>query len=133
MSLPTRAGKFVYLWAPVLFYAVFIFFLSSCSFRLPWFGKAQKIHADWAVHVVEYSVLGLLLARALWWTSPMRHSAGRIFAAALFIGALYGVSDEFHQRFVPYRDSSPQDLAADTVGVALGTWLWITKQTRLYA
>ena len=38
---------------------------------------------------------------------------------AMIIGTLYGVSDEFHQSFVPGRTASIWDLAADSIGVAI--------------
>ena len=36
------------------------------------------------------------------------------------IGAFYGASDEWHQRFVPGRSPSLGDWAADVAGVVLG-------------
>ena len=125
--------KLFYLWAPVFFYGTLIFFLSSFPFHFSLFQKAEKNHADKLVHVVEYGVLGFLLARALWRHGIFWRSAGRIFGVVLVLGALYGASDEVHQRFVPYRDCSAADLATDAAGVMLGTVLWIKKQTRLYA
>jgi VanZ family protein len=34
--------------------------------------------------------------------------------------AVYGVSDEFHQRFVPGRNASIEDWVADVAGAAVG-------------
>jgi VanZ family protein len=34
--------------------------------------------------------------------------------------ALYGLSDEVHQYFVPFRTADPLDLLADALGGALG-------------
>ena len=36
------------------------------------------------------------------------------------LASLYGVSDEVHQAFVPFRNSSWLDWLADTVGAVLG-------------
>ena len=119
-----RFQKLAYLWAPVIFYAAFIFFWSSFSFHFTLFEKVEKNNTDKLVHVVEYGVLGSLLARAL---------RGRFFWTAILIGVLYGALDEFHQQFVPYRDSSVFDLTADAVGVMLGAWIWTKKQNKVYA
>ena len=113
------------LWAPVFLYAALIFFLSSYSFHFPWFRSAQKNHADWLAHVVEYSFFGLLLCRALSAQSFLARPAGRLWIAVVVIGALYGATDEFHQRFVPERDSSAYDMMADTAGTALGALAWL--------
>ena len=125
--------KLFYLWVPVIFYGVFVFFMSSFSFHFSLFQTAEKNNGDKLAHVVEYSVLGFLLARALWHHSIFWRSARRVFWAALILGALYGVSDEFHQRFVPERDSSVFDLTADSLGVALGAWICIRKKKKSYA
>ena len=64
-------------------------------------------------HAAEFAVLGALLARAV-------GTAWLAFA----LGALYAVSDEVHQSFVPGRQGSALDVAIDVVGVALGVVLW---------
>jgi VanZ family protein len=65
-----------------------------------------------AGHVVEYAVLGGLL---VW--------AGVVPRAAVAIAAVYGVTDELHQAFVPGRDASPVDWGLDVVGAVLGVAL----------
>ncbi|MFZ1841932.1 MAG: VanZ family protein [Nitrospira sp.] len=44
--------------------------------------------------------------------------------------ALYGLSDEIHQLFVPLRQGDPLDLVADSVGAALGAWTWRLMERR---
>lgn len=70
---------------------------------------------DKVAHCALYAVLGATLAngrsRA---PSPVPH------ALLLAIGALYGISDEWHQSWVPGRDPDPADWLADVVGLALG-------------
>jgi VanZ family protein len=113
-------------WVSVAAYMGLIYVVSASSFNTPLFAKAQKIHLDWMVHVVEYAVLGFLLARAL---KRTRRGLGvaRLYAAALAIGVFYAVTDEFHQSFVPTRDPSAHDVLADAMGIALGVWLWTRR------
>ena len=70
---------------------------------------------------VMYAVaflLGALVVRAL--TGGLRHRVTPgIVAAAILIGAAYGVSDEFHQSFVPMRSVEAMDVGADTVGTSI--------------
>ena len=113
----------VFKWAPVAFYMTVIFSVSALSIRLPLFQKAQKIHVDWLAHVVEYTFLGYLLARAI--RKP------KFFWVVILIGVLYGVSDEIHQASVPARDASVYDAIADTIGVTLGQWLWFRRKQLL--
>ncbi len=115
------------LWAPVVLSAGLIFIFSSFSFHYNWFQKTQKIHLDWLAHIVEYGVFGALVCRAFCAYGFFAQRAGRLFLAVMLVGVLYGASDEFHQSFVPYRDSNPADVAADTVGMTLGAWIWFKK------
>ncbi len=111
-------------WVHVALYAALIFFLSSLERPFPPLDRFKKYHIDWLLHIVEYGVLGALLARALR-LSFGRAMAWRLGAAAFFIGCLYGVSDEWHQSFVPHRDASVFDWTADSIGTLLGASVWI--------
>jgi VanZ family protein len=92
---------------PIVWMA-FIFILSSIPGRAlpetPFFGF------DKLVHVCLYVVLGFLWARAL----------GCRFILVVVICAVFGLSDETHQLFVPNREFSLLDLSADIVGAFLG-------------
>jgi VanZ family protein len=68
---------------------------------------------------VEFAALGLTLSRAL--AGGLRRPVGRRVAAwTVASGAVFGIMDEFHQSFIPFRDASMKDVAADTVGTASG-------------
>ncbi len=69
-----------------------------------------------AAHFLEYAVLGALLANAL------RHHTHwqRACVLTVMFASLYGVTDEFHQWFVPNRMADPLDWLVDTCGAALG-------------
>jgi VanZ family protein len=84
---------------------------------------------DKSAHIIEYAGLGFLVYMTV------RHPAW-----AFVICVLYGVTDEFHQSFVPMRDAGLPDLLADAVGAAIGiavgygtmrlvrTWPWVTRR-----
>jgi VanZ family protein len=81
--------------------------------------------SDKSGHSIGYALLGVVLLRAfargrlsgVTWTAGL---------AAIVLATMYGVSDEFHQSFVPGRSPDRFDVVADcvgaTIGVALG-WL----------
>jgi VanZ family protein len=73
---------------------------------------------DRIAHTLEYFGLGALLLFAF---AP--HVSYRLRAAhgvtAVAMAGLWGVSDEFHQSFVPLRDVSLKDLSFDLLGATL--------------
>ena len=77
---------------------------------------------DKGVHLVEYAVLGFLLAHATFLTWP-RHPRLRTYLLAVLIGVLWGLLDEIHQAFVPGRSAELLDLVADAIGVSSGAAL----------
>ncbi len=86
-------------------------------------------HMDKVVHAVEYGILAVLLARAVRLTS-LTASLPLVFAIALYFAVFYGVTDEFHQSFVPGRSADFDDLLADTIGAAIaaaGYLFWQRK------
>ncbi|NIW80004.1 MAG: VanZ family protein, partial [Calditrichae bacterium] len=43
---------------------------------------------------------------------------------AIIIGIVYGISDEYHQSFVPGRFADVVDALADTLGIIIGVLLF---------
>ncbi len=66
-------------------------------------------------HFLEYAILALLVARALR-SSSRTFLRNHWFAVSLGFIALYALSDEFHQSFVPSRTGSIYDCLIDTAG-----------------
>ena len=58
----------------------------------------------------------------------------KLVLVAIILGSLYGVSDEYHQSFIPGRFAMLDDVVADVVGsvlgALLGSWLYIQGQDR---
>ena len=127
MNHAIRQGVIVqafWYWLPVALYAGVIFYLSSQQHpdeHLPSF--LLKDVSDKVLHAVEYAVLGGLCYRALrWGASGPVASYALLFAIAA--ASLYGVTDEVHQFFVPFRESSWLDWLADTAGATVGALSW---------
>ena len=84
-------------------------------------------YPDKIAHMVLYAVFGFLLYLTLKNSSniALRNYA---FIFAIIIGTAYGVSDEFHQSFVPGRTASISDLLADSIGVTIAQALVFIKE-----
>lgn len=102
---------------PVLVYAAFIFILSSLS-RSPDFVPSFS-GFDMIGHFIEYYFLGCLLYR---WLSYKDGPLRREYAlfTAMLIGTIYGLTDEWHQSFVPGREATFRDVLCDIAGTAAG-------------
>ena len=76
-------------------------------------------------HFVEYAILALLLRWAVRGNFPAGNGSGARHLAcwAFLIAVAYGISDEFHQHFVPGRHMDPLDLLTDAIGVAVALWV----------
>ncbi|PYK29233.1 MAG: hypothetical protein DME57_11150 [Verrucomicrobia bacterium] len=83
-----------------------------------------------AGHLAEYAILAALLWRAGrrigTWTTKM----SILFAMTLLVCAVFAVSDEFHQSFVPTRTSSIHDVWIDICGALLGLTICIAFGSR---
>ena len=108
-----------------------IFVLSS----LPGLPAPPGIFTDKHAHFAAYGVLSALVFRALAGGRRSDFTFGRGLAA-LAIATAYGVTDEWHQSFVPGRQAELADLAADALGAtaaagALWAWSIIGRSRRL--
>ena len=116
IQLLQRHG-FIYDQLPAILWAVLMFVLSSIpGVTLP---DLKFVPSDKAVHVFAYFILCALSYRALLYQDRFPVLARRSLAIAVISSILYGISDEFHQSFVPNREASAFDLAADSIGALL--------------
>lgn len=82
--------------------------------------------SDVSLHSAAYFGLALLLVRALSGASWDGVTASTL-VWALVIATLYGVTDEWHQSFVPGRTPDWNDVRADAIGAfaaaaSVGAW-----------
>ncbi len=112
---------------PVLAYAALIAYLSGMPYL-----SGPKL-GDWGldklIHCVEYGILTWLVLRSL---SAIQSGLDRtrILLIALILVAAYAGLDEFLQSFVPGRDSTVADVAADIAGGVLVGLVWWAKSGR---
>ncbi|MEP6653998.1 MAG: VanZ family protein [Myxococcales bacterium] len=111
---------------PAVAWAMVIFGLSSVhgdQFPVVSISIADKI-----VHCGVYGLLGMLCYRGLILTTRLR--PGGALLISMLLALAYGITDEIHQMFVPYRSSELLDIVADVVGGGLGATLAFLYQTR---
>ncbi len=106
---------FLRFWLPPLAYCLVIFLLSSQS-------TAVVTH-DKIAHTCAYAIMAFLFARAC---SAHTSVFWKIWLFAFLISTFYGVSDEFHQSFVPGRNSSIDDVMADALGAFIGGFVYVS-------
>jgi len=111
-------------WLPVAGYIALIFSVSSIP-QLP--TPTQWDYSDKVAHLVEYGILGWLFHRGF--ENGFRFTLrGSVPLMTLSLGLLVGAVDETIQSFVPGRQSSLADLAADLGGLSLAeVLLWKLK------
>lgn len=112
---------FLTYWLPFYLYAGFIFYVSGISrpplvrIEIPFFDKV--------LHIGEYAIFAILASRSF------RNSSRKAFfenfkILAVLISIIYGISDEFHQAFIPERDCNFFDVLSDSIGGILGVFIY---------
>ena len=112
---PRGRALFLFYWVPVLAYVALIFSLSSIpGAKVP----GPFPFMDKLAHLLEYSLFGLLVGRAIRFTWA---GAGRLVMTlgAVGIGAVTALLDELYQRGVPGRSSDPYDWLVDVLAVTM--------------
>jgi len=104
-------------WLPPLVWGIAIFSVSANTVAkvspIYW----QDFVAHKSGHIIEYSLLGILIYRALINEGVKKGEA--ILYAVLLCG-FYGTTDEFHQSFTPGREPRVRDVLIDTIGALSG-------------
>lgn len=104
-------GAALFLWTGVIF-----FFSSLHGSAYPYEPTLPYYLERKGAHVVEYAVLMFLAVRFFFALFPQEALRKILLLAAVF-SITYGVSDELHQFFVPYRGAKLTDVAIDGLGV----------------
>jgi VanZ family protein len=112
-------------WGLVLAWMALIFFLSAQPDLPRPDSDLLDLLVSSGAHLFLYGALALLLRWAL-------GDGGRGLALAFGLALLYGISDEFHQSFVPGRVPDILDLVSDGLGaaLALADWRGLSRRFR---
>ncbi|ALS21516.1 MULTISPECIES: VanZ family protein [Paenibacillus] len=112
-------------WLPSLLWMAVIFYLSSRTGEDVggWLDIVRRFVPmmegfDWG-HFAAYFILAWTY---LWAWRPKRLSLG-VKLAVILLCVLYGVTDEYHQSFVPGRTPDLKDIRNDAIGAALAMLL----------
>ncbi|MBU1191454.1 MAG: VanZ family protein [Gammaproteobacteria bacterium] len=75
---------------------------------------------DKLFHMAAYGLLGVFIL-GIMRPNPTGYSYNQV-ALATLMATVYGITDEWHQSYVPGRSADPLDLVADFLGALLATW-----------
>lgn len=135
MSARISIASKILRWLPSVCCMAIIFALSSQSGGeldtwLPWFQKLfPGLQSFNPVHYLAYFALALTFAFGFGFR---RMNVWRCLLVVLLCAA-YGVTDEWHQSYVPRRSPDVNDLLHDSIGAAcaaLLVWLWRVRAGR---
>lgn len=113
-------------WLPLIIYCLAIYLQS---------GQPGPQHLpdvrflDKFLHVGAYGLLGILFFRA-YETLPLKNSKNLLILISIGSAALYGISDEIHQYFVPSRQADVMDVIANTIGSICGVYSYYWWKNR---
>lgn len=105
--------KFIYYKMPAIIYFLIIFYLSSISSP-----PVPPSLSDDILHIIEFFLLFILIYRAFN-NGLIAKMEIKNFIYSLIFPLFYSGLDEYHQSFVPGRDSSLKDVRNDIIGIFL--------------
>jgi hypothetical protein len=137
-----RASLAVALWLALIFltsstvvpFEVFVNFVQGLTDNAAikeWFPRFWLV--GWVVfvkgwHAAEYAILTVLAAYVARKVTPWSYRSA--VGAALLLAALYAVSDEWHQTFVPGRGGNVRDVIIDIAGAATAASILLWREAR---
>ena len=118
--MPNHLKRFVLYWLPLILYCLSIYIQSAnpSPKQIPSFPLVDK-----ALHFFAYGIMGILFYRA-YQTLRIKNNIQMLVLLSVVSASLYGISDEIHQSFVPFREAQVADVVADILGAISGVYLY---------
>jgi len=115
-----RLKHFLYHWLPLIIYCIAIYIQSDFPSieHIPSFEFSDKF-----LHFFAYAIMGVLFYRA-YQTLRIKGDPRMLILLSVVSASLYGISDEIHQYYVPFRDASIYDGIANFLGALCGVYLY---------
>jgi len=79
---------------------------------------------DKLIHLIEFGILSWILGKAFR-TSQKETFIKQASIFSILITILYGIGDEIHQSFVPFRDPGIYDVLFDGIGAILAQGIFL--------
>lgn len=107
-------------WVITLIGAIAIFYISTLNF-----GPGTGVTSNLSIlyHFFAFFSFALFLQIS----SLKGQNRYNIFILVVIISILYGISDELHQYFVPWRTCSIFDAGIDTLGILLASMIYLIR------
>jgi VanZ family protein len=120
VSAQSKLKNFLICWLPLIIYCLAIYIQSS----LPGLKHIPEVRfMDKMLHFGAYGLLGVLFFRA-YRTLLLKDSKNLLILISIGSAILYGISDEIHQYFVPFREADIMDVVANTIGSICGVYFY---------
>jgi VanZ family protein len=118
--MPIKLKRFALYWLPLILYCLFIYIQSDhpSPEQIPTFPYVDKV-----LHATAYGIMGILFYRA-YQTLRLKDNIKMLMFLSVISASLYGISDEIHQSFVPFREAEVADVIADMIGALSGVCLY---------
>jgi VanZ family protein len=123
----SKLRNFLSHWLPLVAYCLAIYIQSDYPSpeRIPTFAFSDKI-----LHFLAYGLLAILFFRA-YATLPLKDRINMMILLSIGSATLFGISDEIHQYFVPFRQADILDAIANAIGSICGViifYYWKVKK-----
>ena len=127
ITVQSKLRNFFICWLPLVIYCLAIYIQSG----QPGLKHIPDVRfLDKFLHFGAYGLLGILFFRA-YETLPLKANKTLLILLSIGSATLYGISDEIHQYFVPFRNADIMDVVANTLGSICGVYfyhLWKTQK-----
>jgi VanZ family protein len=118
--MSAKVKPFIFYWLPLILYCLIIYIQSAnpSPEQIPSIPFVDKV-----LHCAAYGILGILFYRA-YQTLRIKDNLPMLVLLSVVSASLYGISDEIHQSFVPFREAAVGDVIADIIGAFSGVYLY---------
>ncbi len=120
ISVRSKYKNFLFYWLPILIYCIVIFIQSSYPSPED---VPDILHFDKFLHFSAYALLCFLFVRA-YRTLLIKDNFNLVIILSILSSSIYGISDELHQHYVPFRDADMMDAFMDMLGSIFGAWIY---------